>query len=344
MKIGLDISRLHPLSRNRGIGVYAKNLFDSLKKYTEIDVELIEEKMDYSKFDLIHYPFFDFFSHSLKTDSDKPFVVTIHDLIPVMFPKHYPPGIKGRINWLWQKQSLRNAVSVITVSNAVKNDIEKKLDIDPKKISVIYSAPSEKFYKITDEVKLEQVKNKYHLPQRFVLYVGNVNWNKNILNTTEAVLDANKKLVIVGNSFLDKTNLDHPEKKSFKIWLDKYGNDERIKTLGFMETEEIVLLMNLAECLIFVSLAEGFGLPILEAQACKLPVITSNIPATAEIAGEGAVLVDPESVTNISVAVRNLFDNNNLKEQVIRAGVENLSRFSWEKTAINTAKVYERSL
>lgn len=335
---------MHPLSRNRGIGVYAKNLYAALKKYTNLNVELIEEKTDYKNFDLIHYPFYDFFTNSLKIISGKPVVVTVHDLIPIMFSRHYPPGIKGRINWQLQKYSLKKVRSIIAVSNTVKKDIEKMLGIDPMKIKVVYSAPPETFRRINNKVRLTEIRNKYQLPDRFVLFVGNVNWNKNILNMTEAVLDTNKNLVILGSAFLDQTNLNHPERKSFKTWLEKFGKDKRIKILGFTKTEDVISIMNLAKCLILASFYEGFGLPILEAQACALPVITSNISATTEVAGNGATLVDPENVMEISKAVHSLFENDQLRKKVIEAGTENLMRFSWKETALKTLDVYEKAL
>lgn len=344
MKVALDISRMHPLSRDRGIGVYAKNLFDSLKKYTDIDVELIKEKMDYSKFDLIHYPFFDLFKHTLPLGLKKPTVVTIHDLIPIMFSRHYPPGIRGRINWQVQKLALKKVKSIIAVSNTVKEDLVKLLKISEKDIFVVYSAPSEKFHPVRDKSVLEKTKVKYSLPDELILYVGNVNWNKNILNMTEAVLKANKNLVIIGSAFLDRTNLNHPEKRSFKLWLEKYGYDERIKVLDFTEIEDVVLIMNLAACLIFVSFYEGFGLPILEAQACGLPVITSKISATAEIAGRGAFLVDPDNVADIAEAIEEIFNDDSLSDKLIKVAGENLKRFSWEKTALETVKVYNNAL
>lgn len=344
MKVAIDISRMHALSRNRGIGVYAKSLYSSLKKFTDLDIELVEGKADYKKYDLIHYPFFDFFNHTLRINSEKPVVVTVHDLIPVIFPKHYPPGIKGRFNWHLQKYALKKVKSIVAVSNIVKNDIEKILGINTNKIKVVYSAPSENFRQIVDKDKLAEVKNKYQLPDEFVLYVGNINWNKNILNMTEAVMNANKNLVIIGSAFLDKTNLDHPEKRSFKIWLEKYGLDERIKVIGFINSEDVAVIMNLAKCLIFVSFYEGFGLPILEAQACGLPVITSKVSATAEISGKGAILLNPENPKEISSAVEKICFSEKLRDQLAKEGLDNVKNFSWKDTALGTAKVYENAL
>ena len=344
MKIALDVSKMHDLNRSRGIGIYAKNLCKAIKKYTDVDAEFIEKNDRPQDFDLIHYPFFDLFRHTLTLSLKKPTVVTIHDLIPIEFPKHYPPGIKGKINWQLQKLALKNVRSIIAVSETVKEDIIKLLGISEKKISVVHSAPSDEFREIKEKSELEKAKKKFSLSDQFVLYVGNINWNKNILNMTDAVLEANKNLVIIGSSFLDKANLNHPEKKSFKLWLEKYGNNERIKILDFVETKDVVLIMNLATCLVFVSFYEGFGLPVLEAQACGLPVITSRISATAEIAGNGAILVDPGEPHDIAVSLEKLFADEKLRRTLVNEGKENLKRFSWKKTALETVNVYEKVL
>lgn len=343
MKVAIDISRMHKLSRSRGIGVYAKNLYNSLRKLSGLEVGLIEEKTDYQKFDLIHFPFFDFFSHTLPLITARPVVVTIHDLIPIMFPQHYPPGIKGRIYWQLQKQALKNVRSIIAVSKTVKNDIENVFKIKPEKISVVYSAQSDRFQKIDDQKLLKNTKMKYKLPDEFALYIGNVNWNKNILNMTEAVLLTNKNLVIIGDAFLDKTNLNHPEKKSFKSWIENYGKNARIKILGSLPEQDVVRVMNLAGCLIFVSYYEGFGLPILEAQACSTPVLTSIASSMPEIAGKGAFLANPEIPLDIASGLK-MIEQPEYREKLIWEGFKNLKRFSWEKTAIGTMKVYKDAL
>lgn len=343
MKVAIDISRMHNLSLNRGIGVYAKNLYSALKKYTDIEVELISVKSDLSRFDLIHQPFFDFFINSLKINFNKLLIITIHDLIPIMFPSHYPPGLGGKINWQLQKIALKRVKSVIAVSKTVREDIENFLKVDPKKISVVYSAPSEAFLKISQKSLLKETKDKYKLPDDFVLYIGNVNWNKNILNMTEAVINNDKNLVIIGSAFLDKNNLNHPEKKSLKLWLEKYGENDNIKILGFLNEDEVVKIMNLAKCLIFPSFYEGFGLPILEAQSCALPVLTSNMSATKEVAGEGAFLVDPGNIKYITEGINAIYSSEQLREKLITLGFNNLKRFSWQKTALKTAEVYKNA-
>ncbi len=344
MKVGLDVSKMHSLSKARGIGYYAQNLYDSIKKFTNVEIELIEKPLNYNQFDLIHFPFFDLFKHTLPSKVSKPVVVTIHDLIPIQFSSHYPPGIKGRINLWRQKKSLRNASSIITVSETVKKDVEKILKLPPSKIHTIYSAASSNYKKITDRKLLEITKQKYNLPSEFILYIGNVNWNKNILNTAEAALKSGKPLVVVGDAFLSKNNLNHPEKKDHQLFIKKYESSPLIKLLGFVPDEDLVRLLNLATCLIFISRYEGFGLPILEAQSCGLPVITSKISATAEIAGNSAVLVNPDNPDEVAGSINSLFDSSNLRQKYIELGLKNVKLFSWEETAKNTVQVYNETL
>ena len=342
MKIALDISKMHPLSKSRGIGVYAKNLYGAIKKYSDIDIELIEEGVNLQSFDVVHYPFFDLFRHTLPLGLKKPTVVTIHDLIPIQFSGHYPAGIKGKINWHLQKMALKNVNSIVAVSKTVKADIIRILGIPAEKISVVYSAPSEVFHPVKDKSVLEKIKIKYDLPDEFVLYVGNVNWNKNILNMTEGVLQANKNLVIIGSAFLDKTNLNHPEKRSFKSWIENYSDNPQIKTLGSLPEDEVVGVMNLADCLILVSEYEGFGLPILEAQACGIPIVTGDTSSMPEIAGKGAIEVMAPYPHDIVSGLK-MVGQSDYRERLIKAGFKNLKRFSWEKTAKETIEVYKNA-
>ena len=102
MRVAIDISNLHKFSKGRGIGYYSQNLIDALKKYTDLDVMVIEEKTDFPKVDIIHYPFFDFFRTTLPLNKKVPTVVTIHDVIPLKFPAHYPPGLRGKIKHIIQ--------------------------------------------------------------------------------------------------------------------------------------------------------------------------------------------------------------------------------------------------
>jgi glycosyltransferase involved in cell wall biosynthesis len=344
MKVAFDVSRMNKLSLNRGIGIHAKNLFRALKEFTDADVEWVEEKRGYDDFDLVHIPFFDFFTRSLPLSIGKPFIVTIHDLIPIMHIRHYPPGFKGMINWNYQKLAVKKASRIIAISESSKRDITSKLGFPSSRVDVVYIAPSGNFKKIENKVVLEHTRKKFNLPEKFVLYIGNVNWNKNIVNMTEAVINSGNNLVIVGNAFLDRGNINHPEKKSLKEWIEKFGNDKNITVVGSVEEEDLVCILNLADALVFVSFDEGFGLPIIEAQSCGVPVVTSKTGSMPEVAGGGALLADPQDVVSISSAISKITTDQGMRKQLIREGEENVKRFSWKEIASRTLKVYEKAL
>lgn len=340
LRIGIDVSEMNPLSRKRGIGFYARNLFESINKYTDSEAILIEKKDALENFDLIHYPFFDFFSPTLPLIKKLPTIVTIHDIIPLIFPEHYPPGLKGRINLQRQKFSIKTVKAIITDSDASKSDIVKYLDISEDKIFRIYLAPAEKFKKGSDFQKLASVKERYNLPDKFALYVGNINWNKNLLNLTQGCIDAGIDLFLIGSAFQTRENLEHSELVDYKTWVQKYSGNQKIHIIDSYPEDDIVAIYNLAYLLLLPSSYEGFGLPILEAQACGTPVVTSNISSMPEVAGDGAILVDPNKQEEITNAVKSLEDES-IRNKLIKNGLRNVKKYSWGKVAVETLAVYQ---
>lgn len=343
MKVALDITNLHQLSKKRGIGFYVKYLFDSIRKYTNCEVKLVEDGKRQG-FEIIHFPYFDFYSRSLHIQKGIPTVVTVHDVIPLVFPKHYPSGIKGKINLGFQSYELSKASAVITDSISSKEDIIKHLWVKPGRIFPVYLAVRDGFRKVKDKAILQRVSDKYQLREEFVLYTGNVNWNKNLPNLAEACINAEIELVLTGGGFENRENLNHPELKSFKEFLDKYSDNRLIRILGFVPDEDLVALMNSAVCLLLPSFYEGFGLTILEAQACGLPVITSKISSMPEVGGKGACYIDPYKLSEISEAITKIRKDRNYMEELRQKGFENLERFSWEETALKTIEVYKKVL
>lgn len=345
MKVGIDISKLHAWNKKRGIGFYTRYLVDSLKKYTETEVILIEDGGQKRAVDILHYPFFDLFRHTLPLIKRIPTVVTIHDVTPLIFPRHYPLGFKGAFNFYLQKLSLKNINAVITDSRSSKKGIVEYLGVDEKKIFPVYLAPAERFKKIENKDLFKKNKSKYKLPNRFVLYIGNVNWNKNLINMAQACEELGVNLVLVGSGFeATGKNLNHPELASYQQFLKHFSSLPNIHILGFIPDDDLAVILNLSESLLLPSFYEGFGLPILEAQACGVPVITGNTSSMPEVAGEGALLVDPENVENIKAAISGLLKQDNLRNNLIRKGFENVKKFSWEKVARETLDVYQKVL
>lgn len=340
MRVGIDISGMHPLSRSRGIGFYTENLVKGLNEFTNLSVSLIEDEVRGS-YDLIHYPFFDLFVNTLKIKMH-PTIVTVHDVIPLIFPEHFPPGIRGSFQLMKQKSALKKVDTIITDSHCSKDDIVKYLGVDSAKVFVVPLAPPDDFGLIKDDDKLREVKERYNLPNDFALYSGGVNWNKNLPNLTQACLDASLDLVLVGKGFETKNDLHHAELEDFRKFINKFSNNRKIHMLGFIPVHDLAVTYNLALVLLQPSRYEGFGLPILEAQASGLATITSNISSMPEVAGEGAILVNPDSIKSISEALKRLWKEKGLRKSLIEKGFRNVKNYSWRRTAMETAKIYER--
>lgn len=342
IKVAIDTSPLSLGHKTRGMGYYVKSLLNGLKQIKQLNI--IEEVNNESlqNVDIVHYPYFDLFFHTLPILKTKPTIVTIGDVTPLIFPDYYPPGIKGKIKFFIQKLSLRNIKAVITFSENSKKDIIKYLNIESKKIFPIYLGIDKRFKVIDEKIKLEKAKKDFNLPQKFALFVGSPNWNKNIINLSKACVEAEVNLVIVGKEFSNNQNLDHPEQLAHKEFIEKYSQNPKVQILGFISDEDLPLIYNLSSVALLPSLYEGFGLPILEAQACGVPVITSNVSSMPEVAGEGALYVDPYSTEEIIKQLREVMENGTLRKEIIKKGFENIKRFDWAATAIKTAGVYEK--
>lgn len=328
----------------RGIGFYTRNLLAFLKKRSDIEVIEFTNTRDLKNVDVIHYPFFDLFRHTLSTRLKIPTVVTVHDIIPAIYSTHYPPGIKGKIANFLQKKSLKNVQVVITDSHASKNDLIKYFKVDQSKIKVVYLAPSDIFKPIKDQKVLDEIKNKYHLPTKFAFYVGDVNWNKNLINLGLACQQAGIDLVLAGKGFEMETIPDHPELKNYREFLRQFDKNSKVHRLGFVDDHDLVGLMNLASVILLPSFAEGFGLPILEAQACGTPVVTSNLSSMPEVAGEGAILVDPYKTADIKDGILKIINNQKFCDELIKKGLVNVKRFSWDKTIEQIVTAYQQAV
>lgn len=342
IKIALDVSPLSDNNNFRGVGFYTRNLISSLKLFPEISIQEFVNIDEIKDADIVHFPYFDFYKVTLPLVKKFKTIVTIHDVIPLIFPDHYPPGIKGAVSSYIQRFLLRNIDAVITDSISSKNDIIKHLGINASDINVVYLAQSSSFKKLKTNLRLNDIKNRYNLPKKFALYVGSVNWNKNILNMTEACLRSNTELVLVGKDFMSTDNLNHPELRSFKEFIDNYSNNPLVHILGYIPNKDLELIMNLATVLLLVSNYEGFGLSILEAQSCGVPVITGNVSSMPEVAGKGALLVDSYDVGNISKAISLLQKDQSVRKNLVLEGYKNVKKYSWKTTGENTLKVYNK--
>lgn len=346
MNIAIDMSPLrsgHYLQhRIRGTGIYLQNLKSTLPRYyPDNQYVFFNRGDDLGNVDFIHYPYFEPFFLTLPVFSKNKRIVTVHDLTPLVFPKEFPAGTRGRIKWQIQKQALRNADAVIADSICSKNDIVKYTGISSSKINVVYLAVSENFRKLEKSSILPSIREKYNLPERFVLYVGDVTWNKNLPRLIMAIQKINVPLVMVGKALLDK-NFDriNPWNKDLVEVERLVDNDKKIIRLGFVPKEDLILLYNVATVFAMPSLYEGFGLPVLEAMSCGCPVVVSKEGSIPEIAGEACRYVDAYDVDSIAGGISEVFNNRSLQQELSKKGLIQSKKFTWNKTARETMNVY----
>ena len=339
MKVALDTSPLISGHESRGIGAYTKNLVEELKRGRwDFDFVFFENGNYSSEVDLVHYPYFDLYFKTLPLKSEKPRIVTIHDVIPLVFPEHYPAGIRGRVNFFFQKIALKNVDAVICDSRTSKEDIANKLSFPKNKIHIVYLAVSSSFKKIDDQKFLNEVSNKYKLPKKFALYVGDVNWHKNIENMLKAIKISNIDLVMVGKALVDEKI---PQTREINGLIGKLGLNKLIIKTGFIEEDDLAAIYNLAKLTLLPSYYEGFGLPVLESMACGTPVVASNVASIPEISKDTIFFCEPIDPEDIARKVKEVFSLpqdklDSLSEKLIGEA----KKYSWHRVASETVNVY----
>ena len=348
MKVAIDVGPLKTGDSIRGIGVYTRELVAALELLQTVGKSNFEiypvdyfnnQQLTINNYNIIHLTRFNPFRISVpfKKPAGNKFVLTIYDLIPLIYPSHYPPGIKGKINWFINKCLIRkNIDAIITISETSKKDICRFTGVNPEKIFVTHLAPRPIFRKLNTTLLYSNVV-KYHLPKKFALYVGDVNYNKNIPNLVKACKLVDIPLVIVGKqaSELNKMDLSHPELAHLKNtdW-------DNVVRVGFVPDSDLVKIYNLATVFVQPSFYEGFGLPLLEAQASGVPVVASKTQALVEIAEGSALFFDPKDSKDMAEKIKMVTEDVDLKNRLIQKGIKNAAGYFWDKTAQKTLEVY----
>src|SRR3989344_1704613 len=356
-KIAIDTGPLKGEHKFRGIGMMTQELIGAFEILGDKNIKISAvdfEGADLSKYDLVHYQVFNPFFDTLPDEFPTKAVVTIHDLIYLIYPQHYPPGIRGKLRFWRQKRRVQKASAILTISETSKKDIIRFLGIKPQKRFTLFLAPKKIFR------KLETTKRS-SLPKRFVLYVGDVNYNKNLHTLIHACKLAKIPLVISGKKALEvaqggetmlnelKGPMDwwrfvsgqpHPENAHYAKMAHHFRHNKNILTLGFVPDEDLVVLYNLATVYVQPSFYEGFGLSILEAMACGTPVIATRINTHVEIAEDAAIFVDPKDAKSMANKISEVVNNRITTDKLIKSGYNVVKKYSWKKTAQETLAVY----
>jgi len=341
MKIAFVNGVNSDIDSSRGIGVNTNMLIESLKNLRSNKLEIVDST---NKANITHYTKFHPFFVSLPfTKPSKKVVLTIHDLIPLIYPKHYPPGIRGSVNFLINRFLIwKNVDEIITISETSKKDICRFLHIDPKKVHVIYLASKDEYKPINNQKFLDEIKKKYNLPKSFAFYFGDINYNKNIPTLVKACADLKLPLVIGGKQAkeLESMDLNHPENLHLKNIYKDMIDDKKVLRLGYISDEEANAVYNLALVCVQPSFYEGFGLSVIHAFAAGCPVVAAKTQVLVEI-GDGACLfADPNSPKDMAEKISQVVNNKSIREGLIKKGYTLVKKFSWEKTAKETLEVY----
>lgn len=292
---------------------------------------LVPKIVEKYKIDLIHYT-----KGTGPEIKNKKTVITVHDTIPLT--NNFRSDLIKRLYWrINLPRMIRISSRIIAVSNYSRQTIEGLFPESIKKIVVIYNGYVNRSIKKFDAEPL--LRNNGLVPNDvYIFFAGRVQERKNIRRIVEAyervALHHKKLKLVIGGEV--------PREGEFVYALrNKSTFKDKIIITGYLEERELGALFCNAFVFCFASSSEGFGIPILEAQSQGCPVITSNLTSMPEIAGKGALLVDPYSVKSISDAIFQLLNDSKKRENLINEGYENVKRFSFERCAEKTLKVYE---
>ena len=295
-----------------------------LFNYPKIDERVMPEKID-----IFFTPFF----HILPISSSCKKVTTIHDLSFEYYPEFFK--LKNKIfHKLAPRKEANTPEYIITDSESSRNDLISLYKVPKDKTTVIYPACGKEFKPITSKKKLAKVRDKYDLPEKFILQLGNIEPRKNHLATIHAFEKLKKeynkdvRLVIAGKKAWRFRQVE-------KALFQPDSKDDIILT-GYIDEKDKPALLSLAEVFVYPSFYEGFGFPVLEAMSCGAPVITANASSLPEVCGDAVIYFDPYQIDSIQEKIKEIILNESLRQNLSSRGVLRAGQFSWERTARRT--------
>lgn len=267
-------------------------------------------------------------------------VVTFHDMTFFLYPQLHTRA-KRLFFPLAIRYSARHADALISVSESTRQDAIRLTGVEPDKIFSVPLGVSEDFHPTSDPAARNKIRERYHLPEDFILYVGLVEPRKNLpllIKSYKALAGRgiSLPLVIVGRfGWMYQEVLD---------LVDALGIKEVVQFAGYIPQDDLPIVYNLASLFVYPSLYEGFGLPVLEAMACGVPVVATSVSSLPEVAGEAGLLVPPGDETALTQAMQAALTDPDVRQQLTEKGPQRASQFTWKRTAQSTLKVYQHVL
>jgi len=298
-------------------------------------------------------------------------IMIFYDLSFLRFPEFFSFSKRWWHKFVSPGNQAQKADLIVSISESTKKDLIELYKISPGKIKVIYPGIGEEFRVIDKkDPRLLRVKEKYKIPDNFILYFGTIEPRKNILALVKAFEEIkrnkNSRILevdwqgfegVVKNRKASRINVSNLKLviAGAKGWLcgDFFKKIEEsdfkkdIFFTGFIEEEDKPYLYSLADVFVYPSFFEGFGLPPLEAMACGVPAIVSNKSSLPEVVGRGAVMVDPQNQDELAFVIREVLNNQELKNYLIKKGLERAKQFNWDNTVknfLNLFKIYDNHL
>jgi glycosyltransferase involved in cell wall biosynthesis len=277
-----------------------------------------------------------------------PYVLTVHDLLEHMYGSRHASTLRRSLHFYLTRRVLRKAARIIAVSQFTKSEIEKLLAIPDNRIEVVYNAIDERFlHGHASAADRELIAQRYLVNYPFILYAGAIRPHKNVVRIIEAfsalkselLKETQKeqqfldlKLIIIGDDLSS-----HPRVRRTVV---RSGVQNDVRFLGFVPIDVLRIFYDVAKVFVFPSLYEGFGLPPLEAMAHGTPVVTSNTSSLPEVAGNAALLVNPENVFEIRRGLQRVLLDATLRERMKKLGYEQAQRFSWTTSVSRILEIY----
>lgn len=274
----------------------------------------------------------------------KKLVVTAQNLGIKKFPELFSQ--KDRLKFKIKPPAFSRAETIIASSMAMKNDLVNDFKVNAEKIKVIYNAFDEKFFVDASVNEIQRIKNKYKIDGEYILFMNTIKPLNNLTRLIEAFSkirlilkgkkpNSNYKLILAGKSGW-LANEIHQIAKDF-------GLKNEIIFPGYIEPEDLNALFSGADVFVSVPVYEDFGAAVLEAMACGIPVVCSNVPALSEITAGSTILIDPYDVEGIKRAILKVLDDEKLRDDLKRRGLEQAKKFHWGKTAEGTLEIMKKT-